>query len=907
LDSSESGGTKRISGFRSLFSGSSSAPVIDRQRRVTLASGSAPPAIGLLGGKEKDGKESHAAKSQTLNAPPSSYSQRSSLSPSPTKEIHGANGNGAGAKRSSYLGRLVKKFSTIRHNTEPGVGDNVMGKRRDLSPSGFTPPNSAGPVADGQLKRSASTANVIFPKPEADTAGLGGGHPKFASAPAETVENPILNVPELRLVGVQEDPLGGTEVPGNGMGGMGSPSSPIDSPIHRQQQEQQNDQILRRQQQQKRPLSDGRNSPEPQIAGLQFGGLVITNPDVRASAASATDADVGGKEGGSEYDGSPMHRIRRVEASPPPVGGMHAPPRPAFMRNAGAGFVGATSSAESSPNVNYTPLRVVNGREETETETETEVNGKGLRDIPSPISPASTLPVLPSPRRTLYSENGSHAQLLLSAIPSIPDLPSISPFNPARSLNGGETDSPRSDSMETALEFMSPPVSSLSINRPPLSTSRAVSNHSLAKPDEGSPARKPSPDQRQQQQRPLSITSSGTTKASSVAGSIPASTSSTSTNATSSTATTTKPPTNDTATSTIKLATNVSDYDYETAIPPPARRRAPSSAATVATAPGSDGQGGGGSRFGAYYSPGTFPSLAIPPGTPQQPGSQRHSLLSLENNPLPTPPARLPIPLLSENGSREMLRTESGSAERPRPLSGAENSNSERLRAQSQSGSTEREKLKGSSSKERLNSQKSKETVRDTREVRDSREVRSSPSGRFEAPSSSSSRSISSNVVDLSFSPRSTPTFDRPGSRDKRSDREAPSYGWDKEADVVKERRNQSTFRIPGESSDSRPSSRDPPSSSASSATAGTGSGARERTRSASKETLNAGGANPSRSRVESGSYDVTSSRPVPKQTNSYHSTASSLRDSDPEAEARRKRTNSSGMCICVYADLIGY
>lgn len=317
---------------------------------------------------------------------------------------------------------------------------------------------------------------------------------------------------------------------------------------------------------------------------------------------------------------------------------------------------------------------------------------------------------------------------------------------------------------------------------------------------------------------------------------------------------------------------------------------------------GSDGFGGG-SRYAAYYSPGTFPTLALPPGTPQQqPGSQRHSFLStsssvVESNPLPAPPARLLMPQLSESGSQERLRTKEGSGtERLSWLSGTTKP-AERQRTKSQGASVEREKVEPVpvSKEQRLAAQKSKETIRD---VRDSR---SSGAGRYEPPSNaSSSSSRATTIVDPAVSSYSTaPTFDKPASKEKRGDREERAYGRDREAEVVKERRNQSTFRIPGEP-DSKPISRDPPGAStttaASASVAGTGSIVRERSRSQPKEVApTATNANANRSRVESGSYDVTLSRPSAKHSSSYQSVSSSFKGSEVEAESRKKRTDSPG------------
>ncbi|CCA68020.1 hypothetical protein PIIN_01887 [Serendipita indica DSM 11827] len=247
-------GTKRISGFRSLFA-SNSQPV-DRQRSKTLGSASAPPTAGYMGQLGDDS----ARPMSTL--PPSVNGQRTSLSPSPTKD-----------KRSSYLGRLVKKFSIIRHSSEP-------------DPKVLTAQNQ-----HPGLKRSVSTANGIYAQRPADS----GSHPKFASAPAGS-DSPIGVVPELRLVQPNEG-----EDDQKGQAREGAPIILNDD----------------------RPLSDARNSPEPHFA--QFGGLVVTNPDAMASESESISKD------------SPPRRRRLKSApSASPAMEFDSLPRPAFMRGIGS-------------------------------------------------------------------------------------------------------------------------------------------------------------------------------------------------------------------------------------------------------------------------------------------------------------------------------------------------------------------------------------------------------------------------------------------------------------------------------------------------------------------------------------------------------------------------------------------
>ncbi|KIM27314.1 hypothetical protein M408DRAFT_330051 [Serendipita vermifera MAFF 305830] len=961
---------KRSSGFRGLFSTGSSAPGPEqqpRQRRVTLGSSSAPPTGILTNGNanasstgvgsqngSRTPSEMGRPPSKNLTAPPptsySASSGRSSLTPSPTKDVHNAGGK---EKRSSYLGRLVKKFSIIRHS----------------DPVDVTPPNSAG--LNPGLKRSVSTANGIYgaprtPESDGSNTNAPGMHPRYASAPMEKTESPISMVPELRLVGVEEQ---------------------------EREQQQQQENAARQQQQQQRPLSDGRNSPEPQLS-MGFGGLVITNPDARASAVSAADS--------LDRVSSPPIRLISPGSSPSSDMGL---PRPAFMRT------GASGSAESSPAGEYTPLRVVNGGGvATDVETADEDNGNFQmmteKELPSPAS--SSLPSLPPPssaaqsprQRSIYTEQQSPRQrstyteqqqsprqrslyaestttterstLLLSAIPSIPDLPTISPFNPARSLirDGAETDSPRSSNMETALEYITPTSSAVSSNKlpkgsplretaPAPSPSPSLSSPAPAPSSSASsskrPSPRPSPVMRSPSVMSVSTASILTTKPTSAVDDqfpdspvLPVSP----------TASTMKPPTVTPAVSSLKLG---SEYDYEDTPQPIARRRAPSSGtATASEAP---------SRYGAYYSPGTFPSLAIPPGTPGM-QTQRSSILSIENNPLPTPPARLPLPLTSdgvkESSSRERLRSvgqaDSDKREREREREQREREREkekererervkelerERLEREKQEWERkererkdrerqERERQKEQERQERERQererqererqkelerqererqkelerqererqkelererqererqereqrerqererQKEKEREREREKERErerekERERLARKASRERVMSHEKSRETMraernealnrAAAVDLSFSP----TFDRPSSRDKRSESR-------RDPEPIKERRNQSTFRIPGESSDSRPSSRDVQTPTPTS---------RERIKSQSRETMNA---NPSRSRVESGSYDVTLSRPT------YQS---SSRGSDQEetASMRRRRVNST-------------
>ncbi|KAG8785610.1 hypothetical protein FRC15_001043 [Serendipita sp. 397] len=499
--------TRRVSGFRSLFSASSSSSSttqqpMERMRSKTLGSASASTLLGQAP------DEPNRPQSKNLNPPPSSFlGQRSSLTPSPTKD-----------KRSSYLGRLVKKLSIIRHSSEPD-------------------PKATDQRQQPTLKRSVSTANGIYASKQPDT----GSHPKFASAP-DTVTSPIAMVPELRLV----EPL--------------SPEG-----------EQESTSSLPKESVLNRPLSEGRNSPESRFA--QFGGLVITNPDATASETESLSRE-------------PLPPRQRLQSAPSPRPSVpdldfNSLPRPAFLRGQGIG------SMESSPSIANAPLRVVNGREpETETETGT-IFGE---PISSPLSVTSTIPPpVPSPSDKRKSLQSTLDVSTLSAIPSIPDLPVVSPFNAARSIMS-ET-SPRSSDMATALETLSPPTSALSLSIKPVSSSSI--SRTLSDP--------PTPIIR------------------------PAAPS--------------EPPTSP--------GGSVMSVDPPTPIIPTAPTPAPLSVPDEFVRPTPRGSSiASGSRYAAYYSPNQLPSLNVSPA-------------QLDPNPLPTPPARFPIPLSAENASKERLQSSS--------------------------------------------------------------------------------------------------------------------------------------------------------------------------------------------------------------------------------------------------------
>ncbi|KAG8802735.1 hypothetical protein FRC17_006349, partial [Serendipita sp. 399] len=288
--------TRRISGFRSLFSGSSyssstAQPVIERKRSKTFGSAS--------GSTTTIGDEQARPLSKNLNPPPSSFhAQRASLTPSPTKDKDKD-------KRSSYLGRLVKKFSIIRHSSEPDPKSTEYQQQHQAT-----------------LKRSVSTANGIYGPKQSDPSF----HPKFSSAP-DTVSSPISMVPELRLV-EPNSPEAASGVSSS------LPKEGVSMPS----------------------FSAGRNSPEPQIA--QFGGLVITNPDATASETESI----------SRATPPPRPRLQSAPSPRPSVRDLdfNSLPRPPFLRGQG---IGSTESSPSIANAPLRVINGREPETETETGT----------------------------------------------------------------------------------------------------------------------------------------------------------------------------------------------------------------------------------------------------------------------------------------------------------------------------------------------------------------------------------------------------------------------------------------------------------------------------------------------------------------------------------------------------------
>lgn len=371
------------------------------------------------------------------------------------------------------------------------------------------------------VQRSMSTANGIY-SPKEDVT-----HPKYASAP-DTVDSPLSLVPEVRLTQPSID------------GEYGVSSVP-----------------LPKQEGHEKAMSEGRSSPEPQLP--QFGGLMVTNPDANASEA--------------ESMASP--RPRRVTlASSSPLSSEMVPPKMPFLA---AGM----DSADSSPATQITPLRVINGQDpETETEAGT-ILASPVTIRESLASPQeSRLSLHSESRRSLHSE--SDVRLLGSAIPSIPDLPNISPFNPAQMLT--KSPSPRITNIEPSLHSKTSIISS--------STGSTPNQYTIQFEEPSTPKESAKP-MEAAQSRPRSTYSVATNKS---------------------------------TVDTIDLASSVGHGSDDFTRPTPRKN----SVSQV-------------SRYAAYYSPDTYPAMTLPPA-PQP-----------ELNPLPTPPARFPLPL-QESNSREKLQ-----------------------------------------------------------------------------------------------------------------------------------------------------------------------------------------------------------------------------------------------------------
>ncbi|PVG01859.1 hypothetical protein CPB86DRAFT_794843 [Serendipita vermifera] len=829
---------RRVSGFRALFSSSSSnqqqqnylyAPQLERKRSKTMGSVT-PTSNGSF--PEKSPDEAHRPPSSTVSAPLSGQNgQRSSLNPSPTKE-----------KRSSYLGRLVKKFSIIRHHSDP-----------EPSPTHKQFPQ----------KRSTTQMNGGFHSP-LETEGP--GHPKFASAPAH-VESPISAVPEVRLTSPSVDH-------GDNLEG---PPDRSDSPPPLTNEE------LRIQ----RPPSEGRGTPEPELG--RFGGLVVTNPDGGMSEAESLS-----KTPRRRTKSTPAprpHAVLDMDLPPPP-------PRGSFMRELG--------TAESSPATDYTPLRVING---PEPETDTGTIGGDV--IASPVSSrsATTLPPSPEPRRSVHSTIDStlssatprpaslaetrksvHSTIestLLSAIPSIPDLPNVSPFNPMQTL-ADEAMSPGSSAMETALE--SPQISiklesvasplirmdsrSISASPAPSATSRSV----VASPPPSTTIRSvmasPEPSSRSFiTSPPLSATSRSivasppvTPKAVDSPIERPMSAQSNDTIMSVDTETTVP---------MVRSPPPMSPPPMSPDTPAPRPRRPVPAAPSVASSSSEFARPNprtsslaNNARYGAYYSPDSYATLSIPSG-PQS-----------DSNPIPTPPARLPLPLLFESASREKL-----------------NNSAEKLQVE---GSPDR---RGDKSSERAPERKAERPPERSSERRaekvPERHAERKVERPAERPTDRSSERPPERPVDRSSERSSDRSSDKQTQKKPDFQKVHPSVAKDsslmangktsskerrigvptpfarlEEMAVVKEKRNQSTSRVPEESLDVRPP--------------------KEISKSRSKDSSLE---NPRRSQtdISTNGDGSASRRPIMVHTNSYH-LPSSRRDSDQDTEngSMRKRGNSS-------------
>ena len=440
-------------------------------------------------------------------------------------------------------------------------------------------------------------------------------------------------------------------------------------------------------------------------------------------------------------------------------------------------FLRGVGSNESSPSIRNVPLRVVNGREaDTETETGT-ILGEMMA---SPVSMVSTIPPpVPSPtdkRRSLQAAAAEARPPFVA--PSSPDIPINSPFSAIRSIVSNN--SFKSSEMATARETMSPPGSSFSLNSAPAKTSTP----SLRMTPESS-------------QRPLSNFSAA--------------------------------PSVSSMSTTTNLASTVDDDGNTT----PTRRSPPSFASGsedfVRPTPraASLANSSSSTRFGAYYSPNAYSPMSIP------------STIKVDTNPLPTPPARLPLPL-GDNSSRE--RIQGGPSREHLPSS---------LSREHLPNSLSREQLQRTPSNERLKSKKSKD-----------REDKSSAKEQVSKGQSKQGTSRNSGLYSSS-------------ARDSKAE-SASAGGRDSTGVDIKEWRNQTTFRVPEELLDPKPSSK--------------GSKSTLDSKGSSSERLNS-----SRAPIENG-YNVTSSRPTPTHSQSYHM-PTSQRDSDKESEPR-KRTNSAGKSI---------
>lgn len=712
---------------------------LDRRRSKTLGSTSEPPTSFnsvepspstpnplpnaeplTISSMPNESNLSSRPPSNTL-ATPQPSSTRPSLTPSPTKD-----------KRSSYLGRLVKKFSIIRHNTEPE-------------------PKSKEPAI---LQRSASNANGIYPprKDERDPVS----HPKFASAPAESM---LSAVPELRLVQSPEqdhDPHESEPTNLNPVDPAIDPSEEnASSPIRSSPPSPSGNH--------RTTSSPPSGSPQPQLA--RFGGLVVANPDTPRDSEAESLAT-----GSPRRNDTPLLRKSRPSPQYPDL---DSQPQPSLLRALD------TPSLHSATSTNFTPLRVVNGGEpETASETGT-IGG----DIKSPISTASTIPPpVPSPSDKFRSLPGASTTnlnsrsivdlALLSPIPSIPDIPPT-PDAGMRSIGNPQSD----DDMRTALENLSPLGSALSLSAKP-SNSPTITMITEGKPSSATltplntamPAREsPRPQESSGppqlpslqtfSEAPMSLTETMTSpKMSPSPKEVP------------------ERPKSTVSTATFMTVSSESTVPVPSPVPSPPPVRSPArllaSRTTSGGSPRSRAEPSSVSgsedfarpqprtsslatpttaRYGAYYSPSLYPALTV---TPQ-----------LDPNPLPTPPQRLlPPSPLSESGSHE--------------------------------------RLVGSSSKERLEErvvEKRKSTGKDEHR-RPSISVGSRSSKDFASPSSAST-TMSPSSYDLASPPPhalGSPNSDPKSSGDGRLRGKEP----------IKEKRNNSTFHLFTESRSS-PNSRD--------------------------------------------------------------------------------------------------
>lgn len=348
---------KRTSAIRALFasSGSNNDLPPGRRRTKTLPSGESSMAAAEHAKVMLSRKVSNTQNVQPLPSP--IHQDRESMSPSPTKGKPKEK-----EKRSSMLGRLVKKFSVVRREQAPyrrSAGGVMENRSSALSSEQRTSTISGSSGALG-IKRSASALNTgsssHLLRPPEDSH-----HLKVASAPESTdyslstVEPPIL--PDLRLTETQLQP---------------SPKrTPQPSPKRTPQPSPKRTPSPSKKRLSK-ASSEGRSSPEPQLA--QFGGLMVTNPDANNSEAGSIGFE---------------NPRRRGPVYVPPESERNTPPRPAF-------FGGGTASAESTPSMQMSTLRVVTNPDmDTDTDRGTVYNPSLT---PRNALPIDSIPNIPTPR-----------------------------------------------------------------------------------------------------------------------------------------------------------------------------------------------------------------------------------------------------------------------------------------------------------------------------------------------------------------------------------------------------------------------------------------------------------------------------------------------------------------------------